>query len=409
MQNVNLERGAQLFEIGRYKEAIPYIVNSLTDISDNFEAKYLLAQCYYLTGEETKALNLALELRSFNPNFDSIYFLLSQIYLSNDKIKEALEQIDIAINLNPYEESFFGQKSYIKINQKEFNKALFFADEGLKINAKSDFCLNARATALTKLKRNDEVEVTIENLLNDNPENDFSHANVGWSYLEKNKILKAQTHFKEALKLNPNSDFAREGMITAVKANNKIYNLYLRYAFWISNKSQKNQWFFIIGIYLVYRFSVKLLSASGLTFIAIPLIIVYLIFALGSWFIDPLSNMILLFDKFGKYLLDKNKKLSGQIFFVLLMCSGIFFLIYLFLRNQYFILVSASFIAALLPLVKFPLAESNKNRIFNLSYGLIIVLTPIIGSLIGYPNSTLAISIGVMFIAYTWLGNLFID
>ena len=107
-------------------------------------------------------------------------------------------------------------------------------------------------------------------------------------------------------------------MVTAIKSKNKVYNLYLRYSFWMSKQSGKNQWIFIIGIYIAYKISEKVISASGYTFLLIPLIIVYLLFALGTWIMEPLSNMLLILDKYGKYLLDKKEKLSGQIFFGLL-------------------------------------------------------------------------------------------
>lgn len=403
--SVNFERGSQLFEMGRYKEAIPFLSKSLAENVDDYHSKYLIAQCYFMTNDIERALKLALELRSENPEYSDIYFLLSQLHFQKNNIKEALINIDNAIGINPYEENYFGQKSYIKLSEKKFNEALNLANEGLKINAKSDYCLNARATALTKLKRTKEAEETIENLLQENPEDSNSHANVGWNYLEKNDIPKALNHFKEALKLDPASEYARDGMLNGVKAKNSIYNLYLRYAFWIGNKSEKNQWYFIIGIYLAYRFLVKMLSVSGFAILSIPLIIAYLLFALGSWIMEPLSNMILIFDKYGKYLLDDNDKLSGQIMFYLLIGSLSFFGLYLGLNNDYYLLISISCLAAILPLTRYPLFLSPKTRNINLAYGSLIILIAICGSFIGYSITTLAIVVGVLFIAYTWLGN----
>ena len=406
MLSANFERGAQLFEMGRYKDAIPYLSQSLSENVDNFDAKYLMANCYLVTNDKEKAFELALELRNINPEHDGIYFLLSQIYLQKENIKEALLNINTAIKNNPYNDNYFGQKAYIKLSEKKFEEALNMANEGLRINAKSDFCLNARATALTKLKRTEEAEETIENLLQENPEDADSHANVGWSYLEKNDIQKALTHFKESLKLDPTSEFARDGMLTAVKAKNSVYNLYLRYSFWIGNKSEKNQWYFIIGIYLAYRFALKVLSVSGLAVLALPLIIAYLLFALGSWIMEPLSNMILVFDKHGKYLLDDNDKLSGQILLSLVTGSLLLFVAYMAFNNNYYLLISLACLAAILPLTRFPLFIKPKTRNINLIYGSIILLIAIIGSLLNYPMETLAITIGFMFIGYTWFGNL---
>lgn len=406
MDQPNLNRGIQLFEIGRYKDAIAYFQKGLMEDIDGFNAKYYLAQCFFQTDDIDKALILALELRKDFPNTENTYFLLSQISLHKNNSKEATLNIDMAIEINPYEENFFGQKAYIHLSQKQFQKALEYANEGLKIDAKSSFCLNARTTALTKLNRKEEAKSAINYLLNDNPEDAYSHANAGWSHLENGNTKKAATHFKESLILNPNLEIARNGMVTTIKSKNKIYNLYLRYAFWIANKSEKNQWFFIIGIYLIYRFSIKILSANGLTFIAIPVIILYLLFALGSWIMDPLSNMLLILDKHGKYLLDKQEKLSGQIFFIILATALTMLIGYLITSIDYFTIISLTLLATILPFTKGVLANKKTSKTINISYGTVMLCIALGGSFLGLPISSFGIIIGGMFIAYTWFGGL---
>ncbi|WP_456440684.1 tetratricopeptide repeat protein [Psychroserpens sp.] len=405
MNSPNLERGVQLFEIGRYQDAIPYFQSAISEEIDDFTAKFLLANCFFQTDCIDKSYTLILELRATHPNDPDVYFLLSQIYLHRENSKEALININKAIEIDPYNENYFGQKAYVLLNKKKYTEALDFANEGLRVNAKNTFCLNARTTALTKLNRKDEVSDTISDLLNENPENAYSHANAGWSYLENNNTPKALTHFKEALSLNPNLEYARSGMSTAVKSKNKIYNLYLRYAFWIGNKSEKNQWIFIIGIYLAYRFSIKILSATGMTYLAIPLIILYLLFALGSWIMDPLSNMILMFDTYGKYLLDKKEKLSGQVMFSLLSASLVMLICSIITKNEAFTILSLTFLAAILPLTIGVASDKRNSRLINLAYGLIMIFIAIIGIVVGYPLSSIGIVVGVMFVGYTWIGN----
>ena len=403
--DANYKRGLQLFEMGRYKDAIPYIKNAIASGIDNFEAKYLLAQAYLQINDINKAKVLVTELRSIAPNYSGIHSLLSHINYIEEDIDLSMKSIDMAISLDPYNENYFGHKAFILIHKKKFDDALHFANEGLKLNAKSRSCLNARATALTKLNRKEEAKETIETLLSDDPENAYSHANVGWSHLEHNNVPKALTHFKEALKLDPNDEFSRNGMLTAVKAKNKIYNLYLRYAFWIGNKSEKNQWMYIIGIYLVYRFSIKLLTYSGLSILAIPLIIAYLLVALGSWIMEPLSNMLLMFDNYGKYLLDKNSKLSGQIFFSLIAVALTTFLLNFLMDYEYLVLISIACLAAILPLSRSPLISKKRSQVIGYSYGTLILLVAIIGAIIGYDYGSLLFIIAIMFVAYTWLAN----
>ncbi len=404
--SANFERGLQLYELGRYKEAIPFFKNELTQNIDNIDAKFYLAYTYFYNDDIEKAKSLAYELRSMAPNFAPIYQLLAQICLNNDDTKEATSYIEEAISLDPYNDDYFAVKSYILINQKEFEKALEFANKGLEINAKNLSCLNARATCLTKLNKTNEANETIENLLSDNPENSFSHANVGWNLLENGNHKKALEHFKESLKLDPNDEFAREGMLTAIKAKNIFYRTYLKYVFWIGKQSGRNQIISIIAIYLIYRFSVKFLTFSGLSILAVPLVVIYLLFALGTWIMEPISNMILLMDKHGKYLLNKNDRLSGLTMFLLLLLAITSYSINLIFHNNFLIVLSLSFLVAVLPLSKAPLSTKRLSKIFDFSYGIIILIAPAISYVMGVNFGDVITLLIILFVAYTWLASL---
>jgi tetratricopeptide (TPR) repeat protein len=404
--NNNLERGIKLFELKRYSEAIAYFKDSLSIDQDNLEAKYLLAQCYFLIDDFEKSKLIVKDIQSSYPNFENLYFLLSQINLHENDNELALSNINKAIEINPYNEDYFGQKSYCLINKKKFEEALILANEGLKINAKSNSCLNARAIALTKLNRKDETEETIKNLLNDDPENAYSQANVGWNLLEQNNRKKALIHFKEALKLDPNLEYAREGMLEAVKAKNYIYRLYLKYVFWIGNKSGKNQFAIIIAIYLIYRLSIKTLSSIGLSYLAIPIIIIYMLVALGSWIMEPISNSILLFDNYGKYLLSKKDKLSGEILLGLLFVSIITISLSFILNDEYLILIGLTFLAIIIPCTKAVSAFTKKSKAINLVYAISMALVAFYGYLSNSPFNTIGSIVFIMFIGYTWIGNL---
>ncbi|MDO1500047.1 tetratricopeptide repeat protein [Winogradskyella maritima] len=406
--NPNLERGEQLYSMGRFSDAIPFLKDAMVVEEDRFDAQYLLAYSYFQVDHISEAEKIGHELRKQQPNHSGILSLLANIELNKNNSDQALKLIDEAISITPYEDDYFGIKSYVYIQKKDFKTALKFANDGLSIYAKSLICLNARATALTKLGKKEEAALTIESILQDNPENSYSHANTGWSFLEANNIPKALEHFKEALKIDPNDDYTRDGMLTAIKAKNKIYNLYLRYAFWIGNKSDKYQWGFIIGIYVIYRFALKAISASGLSVLAVPLIIIYLLFALGSWLMEPLSNMLLLMDSYGKYLLDRNSKLSGQILLTLLVVSLASYGINFVVDSDLPILLSIGCLASILPLTRASLSSHNQSRILGFSYGGLILLISILGQPLGYSFGSVTLALVVLFVAFTWLGNFII-
>ena len=125
-----------------------------------------------------------------------------------------------------------------------------------------------------------------------------------------------------------------------------------------------------------------------------------------TWIMDPLSNMLLILDKYGKYLLDKQEKLSGQVFFALLATSLLMLIGYLITGIDYFTIICLTLLATILPFTKGILANKKTSKVINIAYGAIMLSIAIFGSISGFPISSFGLIIGAMFIAYTWFGSL---
>jgi len=401
MEPANKQRGVQLYELGRYKEAI----NHLSKEKD-FESLFYLANSYLNEHDITQAEQISIKLLQEDPENPDVFFLRARIALEKNNIKDATKNINEAISIFPYRADYFGFKGAIFFNQKEFSAALVAVNEGLSIEPNNTFCLNLRAQLLTKLKQKEAASQTVEHLLQQNPEDSDSHASVGWVALENGETQKALHHFKEALQFDPNNWNARDGMSTALKSKNLLYKWYLKYEFWMANKNTKNQWVFIIGIYIAYRLGVKFLTASGLEFLVLPLIIVYLIFALGSWFMEPLSNAILNFDNYGKYLLSELEKNSGTAFSLLLIAGLLSGISYYVVNIDYLLLLAVTFLCALLPLPRAFLQPTAKSRNFGLVYGGAMLLVGVAGGFLVPNLYTVGTFVFLMFIAFTWISNL---
>ncbi|WP_438422582.1 tetratricopeptide repeat protein [Aquimarina macrocephali] len=409
MEDALFERGLQFFQVKRYEEAIKTLKEGLQREPENYFAKSLLVRCYIELNDYKKAGELNELLISQYPNEDELFYNQSAIAWHNENKPKAIDSISTAISLNPYYADYFGYKGLIFLESKNYQQSLSFTNEGLELDPNNVLCLNVRAQALTKLNRKDEAQETISNTLNQDPEGSFSHANVGWVQLEQGNHVEAMSHFKESLKNDPNSRYAQEGMLEAIKAKNFIYRTYLKYAFWISNMKTKNQWFFIIGIYLLYRFLVKSIQFSDYPYLVFLIIVPYLLFALGGWIIEPLSNMILLFHSYGKYLLDKNDKLSGVIFFSCLMISSCSIILYFSLDLDIFLLTAVSSLCSIIPLSKGALKLDKLSRIVSYVIGATVFLAGIIGPFF-YTDLVFLGTISILgMVAYTWVGNFLKD
>jgi len=405
MENVFFERGFQLFQIGRYDQALKSLQEGLQSDPENYLAKSLLVRCYLELNDFEKGKQMNELLISQYPNEDELFYNRSVIAWHNKRKKVALEAISEAISIDPYNADYFGYKGLMFLESKDFQESLSFANEGLEINPNNVLCLNVRAQTLTKLNRKEEAEETVGNTLHQDPEGSFSHANVGWVLLEQGNHEKSMHHFRESLKNDPTSRYAKDGMLESIKAKNFIYRAYLKYAFWVSNMKEGKQWGFIIGLYVAYRLIVGLLSKTDYPYLAYFVIIPYLLFALGGWIIGPLSSAILLFNPNGKYLLEQKDKISGALFFSLFSISVISFLLFFTLNESGWFLIGISSICSVIPLSSSPLIKKKSSKLISYCIGIVILLGGFVGPL--FTNDITILMMVSIFglVGYSWIGS----
>ena len=75
---------------------------------------------------------------------------------------------------------------------------------------------------------------------------------MGWAFLNTKDYDQAFAHFREALRLDPESEFARRGVIEAIKAKNRFYALTLAYFLWMERLGSKG-FVFVIGLYIAVQ------------------------------------------------------------------------------------------------------------------------------------------------------------
>jgi hypothetical protein len=115
-------------------------------------------------------------------------------------------------------------------------------------------------------------------------------------------------HFREALRLDPDSDWARSGIVEALKARHFVYRWMLAYFLWMNRLGSRAQWGIIIGGYLGYRVLLELgRNRPELAPWILPLIAAYVVFALLTWLAYPLFNLLLRLNRFGRLALSRDQ------------------------------------------------------------------------------------------------------
>lgn len=322
--DVLIQRAHLLLSQGRSEDAVKQLTEVLHADPNNDHALSLMGRARFDQQRFKEGMELIQRAISQEPTESYYYYLLAFGYYSTENNPHAQLNIRKAIELHPYQPDYFGLWAILLLEKNQFREALERANEGLALDPENVSCLNARATALNKLNRTEESIDTMKTVLDADPENYYTHLNVGWNLLEKGKQKEANKHFREALRLNPRAESARAGLKQSLKSNIPPYKWLLQYSFWLNNKGANARWAIPIGIYLGIR-AVDYLSVNAPPAIAtVGMIIVglYIILALGSWFINPIANLFLFFHKDGKHALTSGEK-WGAILTVSALLTGL--------------------------------------------------------------------------------------
>lgn len=268
----------------------------------------------------------------FSPDDPFCYYIKAYVHYNMKKLKQAEECIRVAISMDPDIDDYYELLSQIYMRQKKWREALAEAENGLAIDPDSVGCNNLRSMALVNLGRRDEAGISLDATLMKDPENDITHANKGWVLLHDGKPKEALHHFREALRINPGNNYARGGIIEALKARNILYRPILSYFLWMSRLSGRAQWGIILGLYFGSRV-IRTVGRTSPEFqpIASVLLILYSIFVYISWTANPLFNLMLSLDSYGRHALSQDEKVQagwvGAFFFGGLGLIGVSFLL----------------------------------------------------------------------------------
>jgi tetratricopeptide (TPR) repeat protein len=307
-----IERATLLIQHRRFEDAERELRMVLSSEPNHPYALALIGLSRTELGKHDEGLTYLKQAVGQQPENPYFLYLTGLVYLRKNNLNDAQKFLLSAISFDPHNADYFGVLALIKLQEVKWEEALTFANRGLEADPENLVCLNARSTALLKLDRKEESYQTIKEALHNDPHNSYTHANLGWGLLEKGEHVKALESFREALRLDPENEHAKAGLVEALKARYWFYRIFLRYAFWMTNKSSKYQWIFVIGLWVLVRF-LNSLSRSNpeLAPFVNPIIFLYAAFAISTWILEPLSNLFLRLNIYGRFALTRDQIMAS--------------------------------------------------------------------------------------------------
>jgi tetratricopeptide (TPR) repeat protein len=302
------ERALVLIEQARYDLAERELRLALAGAPDDPYPHALLALCLCERQQYVEATEEARTAIRLDPDLPRSHHILARILLERHRPDEALPAIREALRLAPDRPDHYALLAAICLELRDWQGALAAAEKGLQADAEHAACTNLRAMALMRLGRRDEAGATLAGTLARDPEDAWSHANQGWVFLHGGERHKALEHFREALRLQPGLDYARAGMVEALKSKNILYALMLRYFLFMARLSHRAQWAIVVGAYIVYRLLGEWADKDPQVKPWVtPLLVGYVVFAVLTWIAGPVFNLLLRLDRFGRHALSPDQ------------------------------------------------------------------------------------------------------
>lgn len=313
--NQRLARAALLYDHSRYEEAERELRGILAEAPRDAQAHALLAMCLAHQDKLDDAQSEIEQAIALEPAWAHAHYGRAAVLLQRRRFPEAEQSAREAVRLDPADADNYAQLAATLFAQDRWQESLAAAVEGLAHDAENAGCESYRTMALTKLGRQREAIAAVDQSLARNPESAMGHANKGWALLHEGQPKPALIHFREALRLDPTFDYARAGMVEALKAQNPVYRWMLAYFLWMSRLSPRVRWVVILGGYFGSR---VLRSAAdrnpALSPWITPVLLAYLAFVLLTWFSMPLFNLLLRVSRFGRHALSRDQRVAANWF-----------------------------------------------------------------------------------------------
>ena len=310
-----IQHGSFLRARGRHDESVAAFKQALAQEPSNAHLHFELAITYLEHADESHlkdALESINQAIGNDPEYEVSHAVKGLILIRLNRDKEARRCVEDAIALYPDLPLAWLVKGQSYFSTGEWVLAEEALREALAIDPDFDEAKNMLTIVLRAQGRVEEASVETSSVLSRNAEDPTAHANAGWAALQSGNRQQAEEHFKEALRLNPENEYAREGLREAYKARSLFYRLYLKYVFFMQKFSQNNRFAIFIGIYLAFRFGKNILSNVS-PLLTGALVVAYLVFAFWTFLANGIGHFLILKDSTVRLTLNKNEKLDGLI------------------------------------------------------------------------------------------------
>ena len=306
-----IHRANLLMEQGRFDEAERILMGVLSHDPDAPEILHLLAYCQSRqAGSEARALETIERAIALEPDEAEHHALRSHVLRDLRRLDDALAAADESIRLDPHLTDTHVARGWVRYRQERWADAEASAREALAIDPDDPPATFLLTESLRLQGRVSQNRAGVAVMLGRDPLDPVGHVSAGWAALQAGERDAAERHFLEALRLDPRSEAAREGLLESFKSRAPWYRAWLRVNLWLARFSRGNRWLILIGLFLVVRFSRSMLRGPLAPFGAL-LTVLWLGLVLWVHLASGTANAIVLLDGRARHALRPRERLEA--------------------------------------------------------------------------------------------------
>ncbi|MGM0173594.1 tetratricopeptide repeat protein [Enterococcus sp. DIV0800] len=214
--NISLDEriGSAYSMMGGFEEAIPFLERAL-EKEHTSDRLFQLGFTYYQLHDHQKAINYLQELETLDPQYQSVYYYLTDSLKEEELLEEALTVAEKGIKENPYQVELLHLASEIAYRLRDSKKAEELLQQALETGEKTDETLLTLSNLYLNEEQPDKAIEMISQM--DEEDNPYAAWNLAQAYNELEDFEAAGTYYKQAYE-----DLAHEPDFL------KAYGLFLR-------------------------------------------------------------------------------------------------------------------------------------------------------------------------------------
>lgn len=232
------------------------------------------------------------------------------VLMNLGRLPESNEAIQEAMRLAPDVAANFDILALIAKCESDWKKLASAAADALRLEPDHERCASLYVLALRELERGEEAIAAGRRALEQHPNSAAIHAELAETLLTRGLVDESLEHFRQALQLDPNSERARSGVVTALKARYWIYRVSYEF-FRLPSDIRK---FSGVGLVILARLANSLAHddverAAGVAgFLALMVLIIAII-----WLAEPVFNVLLRVNPVGRWALNDRERRESNI------------------------------------------------------------------------------------------------